>query len=251
MNPDIKQRIFAAADELFAASTTGEIPTVEAVRQKSRASMNYVIEALKEWRQRLHQSRQVVRDPLPESLHEAALILGRSIWETAQRVASESHEAARMVFEAEKAELAALSAEQSEAFESLCTAWEASKAKCVEMDAIAQAAQRETTHLREQLTLLTEQSVMAEARAFEIEKRANDLRTELGRAHAEADQLRTDMAGIKSTTESQREEARQEAGTAREDAARLRGELDAVKAQNVTLLETLMAGGGGPGEKNA
>ena len=250
MNPDIKQRIFAAADELFSASATGAIPTVEAVRQKSRASMSYVIEALKEWRQRQRQLSQVVRDPLPEVLQEAVLTLGRSVWETAQRVASESLDAARAVFEEEKAELAVLSVEQSEAFESLRTQWETSKAKCIEVEAIAKAVQGEATHLRERLALMTEQAALSEARAVEIEKRANDLKAELARAQAEADQLRADMAGIKSTTESQRDEARKEAGTAREEAARLRGELDAVKAQNISLLRTLRVGGDGVGEKD-
>jgi len=50
LNQEIKERIFAAADELHAASPNGEFPNVEAVRQLSRAGMNNVVEAMKEWR---------------------------------------------------------------------------------------------------------------------------------------------------------------------------------------------------------
>ena len=37
LSQDIKERIFAAADALHAASETGEFPSVEAVRQESGA----------------------------------------------------------------------------------------------------------------------------------------------------------------------------------------------------------------------
>ena len=51
MNQEVKDRIFAAADRLFSESPTNEFPTVDQVRQASSAGMNYVVEALKEWRQ--------------------------------------------------------------------------------------------------------------------------------------------------------------------------------------------------------
>lgn len=311
MNQDIKDRIFAAADELFAASTTGDFPNVEAVRQKSRANMNYVVEALKEWRQRQRQTVQAVREPLPDSLQDAALTMGQSIWETAQRLANESLDAARAAFEAEKADLAKLSAEQSEAFESLRAELEAIQAKCSELETVAQGAQREAADLREQLAAMTERTATAEARAVEIEKRADDLKAELGRAHneadaerrrygeeaarlnaalsvaqdatkattAEADRLRSDLAGIKAKAEAEqernaedrkrtaqethrtvermtkaegdRDDARKEAGTAREEAAKLRGELDATKTQNAALLAALKPGADKPGKKGA
>ena len=57
LSQDIKERIFAAAGALHAASEAGEFPSVEAVRQESRAGMNNVVEAMKEWRQ--NQRKQV------------------------------------------------------------------------------------------------------------------------------------------------------------------------------------------------
>src|SRR6266545_3390506 len=187
MNQEIKDRIFTAADELFAAAPHGDFPSVEAVRKKSRANMNYVVEAVREWRQRQRQTVQAVRDPLPDNLQDAALTMGRSIWETAQRLANESLDAVRAAFEAEKADLAKLSTEQSEAFESLRTELEAMQAKCTELESMTQRAQRDVTELRNQLASMTERTATAETRTVEIEKRADDLKAELGRAHAEAD----------------------------------------------------------------
>ena len=68
LNQEIKERIYAAADELHAASETGEYPSVEAVRQLSRAGMNNVVEAMKGWRQAQRKQVQSVREPLPAGL---------------------------------------------------------------------------------------------------------------------------------------------------------------------------------------
>lgn len=117
LNQEIKERIFAAADELHAASPNGEFPNVEAVRQLSRAGMNNVVEAMKEWRAKQRKQVQAVREPLPAELHGVLQTAGQSLWETAQQLANESLEAARAAFEAEKTDLTELSAQQSAAFE--------------------------------------------------------------------------------------------------------------------------------------
>ena len=117
LSPDIKERIFAAADQLHAASETGEFPSVEAVRQLSRAGMNNVVEAMKEWRQQQRKQVQTVREPMPAALQAVLQDMGQSLWATAQQLANESLEAAKAAFEAEKADLIELSEQQSEAFD--------------------------------------------------------------------------------------------------------------------------------------
>ena len=114
LSQEIKERIFGAADALHAASETGEFPSVEAVRQESRAGMNNVVEAMKEWRQNQRKQVQAVREPLPVELHSVVLSMGQSLWETAQQLANESLDAAKVAFEAEKA-MIQLSVEQSDA----------------------------------------------------------------------------------------------------------------------------------------
>lgn len=137
---DIKQRIFAAADALHAASVNGEFPSVETVRQESRAGMNNVVEAMKEWRQNQRKQFQAVREPLPTELHGVVQSMGQTLWERAQQMANESLNAVKVAFEAEKSDLIQLSAEQSEAFEAQARELEAAHARIVELEQQVQDA---------------------------------------------------------------------------------------------------------------
>ncbi|EDT0782344.1 hypothetical protein GUP44_003821 [Salmonella enterica] len=94
---------------------------MEAVRQESRAGMNYVVEAMKEWRQNQRRQVMTVRDPLPPELHTVIQEAGQHFWTSARQLANESLDAARSAFESEKNDLIQLSAEQSAAFESQAT----------------------------------------------------------------------------------------------------------------------------------
>lgn len=186
MNQDVKDRICAAADRLFAASETNEFPTVEQVRKEARASMNNVVEVLKEWRQKQRTVVRSVMEPLPEALHLAVLEFGQSLWKTAQDKANESLEVARSAFEAEKADLTRLSLEQSQAFEQQALELEALRAELAQAsEALVVARQTIDTHVQ-QLAQKQEKVALAEARTEEIQKRADGLLVELDRVHAEA-----------------------------------------------------------------
>lgn len=185
MNQEIKDRVFKAADQLYAESGTNEFPTVDQVRQVSRASMNSVVEALREWRQKQRTVVRSVIEPLPESLHLAVFELGQNVWKIAQDKANEALELARASFEAEKLDLARLSNEQSNAFESLSE----------EMDQVKSDAAKVAKELLEAKQIIQAQVVqlaqqqerlgLAEARTQEIEKRADGLQAELERVHTE------------------------------------------------------------------
>ena len=197
LNPDVKKRIIDAADELFAASETGEYPNVEAVRQRSRAGMNNVVEVMQEWRQNQRKQVQAVREPLPASLHGVLQSMGQNLWETAQQLANESLDTARAAFESEKADLLQLSVEQSEAYETQAAALEAAHLRVAELEQLVEVADASTQRVTQQLDetsralLSSEQkAILAEQKAEEIERRAADLRAELDHAHAEADRLR-------------------------------------------------------------
>lgn len=250
MNQEIKDRIFAVADELFAASGAGHFPSVEAVRQKSRANMNYVVEALKEWRQQQRKTIQVAREPLPEILHESIIGLGHSIWETAQKLAGESLETIKAAFETEKADLNKLLLEQSNAFEKLRAELEATDNRCIALDARCERTEAEAGEMKTQLAVALEDAGIAKLRVIEIEKRTEDLKAELVHAHEIADterhthqerlqKMHVEFAGLMQKAESERDAARSELNLMREEFAKVRGELEAVKVQNVALLATL------------
>ncbi|MSS67927.1 hypothetical protein FHG75_02120 [Xylella fastidiosa subsp. multiplex] len=239
MNQEIKERIFAAADELHAANPNGEFPNVEAVRQLSRAGMNNVVEAMKEWRAKQRKQVQAVREPLPTKLHGILQATGQSLWETAQQLANESLEAARAAFEAEKTDLTELSVQQSAAFEAQTGELEVAQDRIVKLEAQATATieqqQKQANELAELRTQYEEsqrRATLAEQKAQETEHRATELRAELDRAHQDADRLRQE-----------RDKARDAAATAREEAAKLRGELEAIKTQNAVLLAALKPAG--------
>lgn len=211
LSQDIKERIFAAADALHAASETGEFPSVEAVRQESRAGMNNVVEAMKEWRQNQRKQVQAVREPLPVELHGVVQSMGQSLWETAQQLANESLDAAKVAFETEKSDLIQLSAEQSEAFEAQAAELEAAQARIAELErqatvaaAAAQATAQELDETRRARLAAEQDAALAKQRAEEIERRAAELRAELDHAHTEAE---TAAADAKATADSLRADA--------------------------------------------
>ena len=52
VNPEIRDRILAAAGQLFEQSGRKELPTVDAVRKLSKTSMNDASAVMREWRRR-------------------------------------------------------------------------------------------------------------------------------------------------------------------------------------------------------
>jgi chromosome segregation ATPase len=194
LSQDIKDRIFAAADTLYAASQTGEFPKIEAVRQESRAGMNYVVEAMKEWRQKQRKQVQTVREPLPVELHAVVQDMGQKFWEIAQQLANTSLEAAKVAFEAEKQDLMQLSAEQSESFEKQASELEALKARIVELEqqvdvsmSAAQVSALQLEEVREALLLAEQSAALSSQKIDALEHRAAELRAEISNLRLERD----------------------------------------------------------------
>ncbi|HAT3423552.1 TPA: KfrA protein [Aeromonas hydrophila] len=192
---EVKERIIAAANSLYERSPTGEYPTVEAVRQESRAAMSTVVEVMKGWRESQRKQVQVVREPLPIPLQEHISTLGQSFWETAQQLANESLDAARAGFEAEKSDLLQLSAEQSAAFEQQAMALEAAQDQIAALEEqlalnaeISKSLTQQLEATRQQLQAAEQATALAQQRCEDTERRAAELRTELDHAHMEAEQ---------------------------------------------------------------
>lgn len=207
LNQEIKERIFIAANELYAEDSSGEFPNIEIVRQRSRAGMNYVVEAMKEWRAMQRKQVQAFHDPLPDELQRVLKIAAQSLWDTAQQLANESLDAARSAFEVERNDLAELSRQQSDAFETQAAELEAARSRIKELE--AQVAE-----------LIEQQRQQAEQRKRTAEE-----------VHRIAERM--------TRVENERDKAREVAAAAREDAAKLQGELEAMKTQNAALLAVL------------
>lgn len=220
INPEVRARIIAAADQLYDAGGRLAFPPVDAVRRAARADMNTTSQVMKEWRRQQTAHPVTVAVAIPEQVaqvQQAALV---ELWKAAQEAANEALAAARQAWEIERAEAEALRAELSQAFESQAEELSAAQARLADLEAIIGRTAGELDEVRAALAREQEVAHTATARAAEIERRADDLRVELDRAHG----------------------ALAEQATAREQAARLQGELDAVRAQNAALLDLLRPG---------
>lgn len=240
LSQDIKERIFAAADSLHAASETGEFPSVEAVRQESHAGMNNVVEAMKEWRQKQRKQVQAVREPLPVELHGSVLSMGQSLWETAQQLANESLDAAKVAFETEKSDLIQLSAEQSEAFETQAAELDKAQRNIAELErqALADKKQIEVAgtilaDTRDELRAAKQTVDLANQKAEEIERRAAELRAELNHAHAEAEAAATAANATADRMRTERDKAQQRHELAEAENAKLAASLAAAQGETM------------------
>ena len=240
---DVIDRIKASADELHAASPTGEIPSVEAVRQHSRAGMNNVVTVMKEWRQALRKQVQTVREPLPPELQTEVQSLSLNLWDTARQMANEALESARAAYESEKADLLQLSAEQSAAFDTTAAELENAQEQAQELRKQLQEAQERYSTTAQALQTAEQAHALAAQRAEDGEKRAAELRQDLERSRHEtqeavsmAEQLRTERDKAQEREAISKAEAlelRQELQTARQEG----GEVRAKHAATVAKLE--------------
>lgn len=226
---DVRERIIAAAADLFEQSGRETMPTVDAVRRAARVDMNAASAVMKEWRRA--QTAQAAPVAVPESVQQASSAAVATIWQQAQELANESLRSAQAAWETERGELDAMRQELAEAFERQAAELDAAGASLeTERAAAAQQAQ-ELAAVRQQLAEAVSRADKAEARIDEIEHRAADLRDELDRAHADADRLCTE-----NTEARQQAAAKVEAANAATDAAR--AELVKVQAKAEAIEQT-------------
>ena len=183
INPEVRERILAAAHTLFEQSGRVELPTVDAVRRLSKTNMNDASAVMKEWRRLQIVSAATVAVSVPEKVSQASQVALSALWSEAQELAQESLTAAQGAWDAERAEAEKLRVELSSAFETQGAELEAVKGKLSQTEAAAVAAARSAQmaaeDARRQAVVLTDQAHMASARVQEIEKRAEDLKAAL------------------------------------------------------------------------
>jgi len=280
-NPEIRERILSAAQQLFEQSGRKELPTVDAVRKLSKTSMNDASAVMREWRRSQIVAASAAVVSVPERVAQASQAALSALWTEAQELANESLNVAQAAWDAERAEAEKLRVELSSAFETQGAELEALKAKLAEVEgraaAAAAAAESERVEAVRQVTVLTDQAHTATARAQEIEKRAEDLKTALQSAQASVVTLTADLEGerkqhlvtrdglntvstelvtVKARADAQAgvqveqadrlkrveaelTQARSAAAAAREEAAQLRGQAEALTAQHAELMQVL------------
>jgi colicin import membrane protein len=284
INPEIRERILNAAQQLFEAAGRLELPTVDAVRRLSKTNMNDASAVMKEWRRLQIVSTSVAVVSVPDRVQQASQSALSALWTEAQELANEALHLAQTGWDAERAEAEKLRVELSLAFETQGVELEALRLKLAEVEkeasTAAAAAEQSRIESAQQVAALTDQAHTATARAQEIEKRAEDLKTALmaaqaseqrltveieterrqhGATRVQSNAVSTELMTVKARAEAQAgvqleqverlkrvEEdltaARGAVATAREEAAQLRGQAEALQAQLMQVLKEHQSG---------
>jgi colicin import membrane protein len=206
INQETRERIVAAANQLFEQGGRGDFPTVDAVRKLSRTNMNDASAVMKEWRRMQTATAAPVAVAVPDRVQQASYTALAALWGEAQEIANESLNVAQAAWEAERTEAEKLRVELSSAFEAQVVELEALQGRFADFEArtaeAAAGAERVAGELRGQLAAMAERTSTAEARAVEIERRADDLKVALATAQEAAK-----TAGVELEAERQRHEA--------------------------------------------
>ncbi|MGV4008815.1 DNA-binding protein, partial [Citrobacter freundii] len=195
---EIRERIIAAAVELYEQAGRENLPTVDQVRRVARADMNTTSAVMKEWRRQQTAQAAPVAVTVPESVAQANTAALAELWQQAQELANESLQAAQAAWETERAELDTMRAELADAYETQATELDQVRAAAEATDKAHQVQRQqaavELASVRKDLAQAVTRAERAEAKADEIERRAGDLRAELDRAHVDADQAAVELA---------------------------------------------------------
>lgn len=202
---DVRERIIAAAAELYDQAGRENLPTVDAVRRAARADMNTTSVVMREWRRAQTAQAAPVAVTVPEVVTQANTAALASLWQQAQELANESLRAAQAAWETERAELDTMRQELANAYETQATELDQVRAAAETADQAhqvqSQHAAGELANVRTELTQADTRAERAEAKADEIERRAGDLRAELDRAHQDADQARAAVIEAQQATQ--------------------------------------------------
>lgn len=210
---DVRERVIAAAVDLYEQADRQRFPTVDAVRRLSRADMNTVSGVMKEWRQAQTTQAAPVAVAVPEAVQQANAAAVAALWLNATELANQSLRSAQAGWEKERAEQDDMRAELANSYETQAAEFEATKKQLADSEA-------KTAELAQQLAAAHQRETDAANRADLAEARIADLGGEFDRVILEIERQRTELAAAR---------AKVEASNAAAEA--LRAELTTVKAR--------------------
>ena len=176
-----RDQIFAVADEIDAA---GQNATLAAVRKAlGGGSFTTISDGMTEWKARKAARETPLREPAPSMVAERLTELGAELWSAALELANARLDSEREALEAARLQLESDKAEAAELADQVTAELELAKAALQTATIAELAARNEADGLRQALTEAKLKVATAEARADEIEKRADDLNAELSRVN--------------------------------------------------------------------
>ena len=232
---DIRDRITTAAGALYEEVERSDFPTVAAVRARAGVDMNAASIVMREWRRAQTAQAAPLAVEVPEKVRASSAVALGALWAEAQSLANESLVAAQAGWEAERAEAETLRGELSAAFDAKEHELRAALSEIAALQAAATESLDRMRALTEDLARSSERAGTAEARALEIERRADDLSHELERVHAQAlaerDKLSGDVARAQAELKTERERSTGELTRVRADLEAARADLALLRAK--------------------
>lgn len=211
LSEELYGRICVAADALHAQGGGVAFPTVDAVRKAARVSMNDASAGMREWRRAHTVQAGMAATSVPEKIRDAGLAALAGVWNEAQALAGESLRLAHMAWEAERGEAETLARQMADAYEGVLAELQACQVQLVSTQGeVRELAQQKDT-LATALAQAQAAAVLSAARAQEIERRAQELRTELDHAHQATAEARAELAQAHVTSRNEMNAAKAEA----------------------------------------
>lgn len=259
---NVRDRVFAAADELYVANQRSSFPTVDAVRKKARVNMNDASTGMKEWRRARSTCADVAASPLPNDLQLQGVAVLARFWDEANRQATASLLAAQSGWEAERNESDELARQMAAAYDAQAAELASTLEECSRLGYLIEGLRKEiqvlgerlagTTRDRDELQHLLDESSLkaaeANRRADTLQQVADHARADtihvrgeveaMRKAHAEQLELaksecRQEVEKERARSESERQRYEEQAIRATAEAARLRGRLEVLEAPDL------------------
>jgi chromosome segregation ATPase len=224
---DVRERVIAAAVDLYEQAGRERFPTVDAVRRASRADMNAVSAVMKEWRQAQTTQAAPVAVAVPEVVQQANAAAVASMWQQATDLANQSLRSAQTAWEAERQELDDMRAELANSYEAQAADLEAVKRQLADNEAKVAVQVLELAELGQREAAAISRADQAEARIVEIERREADLRAQLVQAHGEAERQRAELAEVRAQAGAEIVAAHAATDAARTDLVKMQAKTDA------------------------
>lgn len=199
-----RARVLAAIEAIYEENGGTRKPTVLEVRKRSGVDMNATAEVVAEWKLRLSAGPKPVAVVVPESVMDAFKGVLGVAWAACEDVANNNLRSAQATWDREREEivgmrreLASLYEEASDELDELRGKHAGAVRELESANARENELQNQIHSLREQLVSQTGLTEQATIRAEEILHRADDLKSELDKAHEENQQARIELRDVR------------------------------------------------------
>lgn len=236
INPESRERIRAAASQLYEQGGRQRVPSVDAVRKLAGANMNDVSVVMKEWRAELNKAQSVPASPVPEQIQYAAQQLVAALWADAEALATEGIKAIQAEREAERAEAEQLRTDIAVSYDRLAAELEKTKGDLSSAVAHGSAQDEVVTQLRDLLAVEQSARAVAEARAAASGARLDETQKRVGALEALVEQGRSDLERSRQALEEESKRNREDLLAERQKHA---NEVAAAKSEYASHVERL------------